>query len=558
MMRLTLVSSLVLFAAGLFSARGLHAEGMGGEKVKPAGAAGSETFSLPLPSPDLPAGALTVKVVGSNMGDLKVDQPVMLERPGGQPADTRTARTGKDGRARFDGLDAKVEYVVAAEVGGTVHRSQPFLGPASGGLRLLLTLGAGASAPGASALPPSAQSPLPAGHPQIPASPGVMPEGHPPVGQDPVTPGTPEARPGEPEGGAAQIAPAGELASGQVLVRVVKGASKKPVAGAMVTVDRLGVFRTDAEGKLLVTLPGVLERAPASQPGAPHGQAPSHGPAVIMVRHDGLTYRSGRIRSPAAGGLTATFVVFDRTRDPSRLTLGTGSHWVCQIGESALNFMQVLNLSNQGDTVFDPGPEGLRLPLPQAARNAEVPEEYKQLLTVDREQNQLRVVAPLPPGSLPVRVFYEMPYQGADLDFRQKLPLSSGESVLVVVNSDRVRVLGPSVESAAAARASERKGLQIVLRPVKAGAFLELTLSDLPHRDRRDVYGALGLAGLLALWAVAAAWSAPRSARRREEQREQLLQQLVQLRRSKHRGDPASQRRKEILEELHRVWGEPR
>jgi len=95
------------------------------------------SFSLPLPAADLPSGVITVKIVGEGLGDVRANETVSLLLEGKQEARAQTRKTGADGRARFEGLDAQRRYTLAVNVATGEIRSAPFTLPASGGLRFL-------------------------------------------------------------------------------------------------------------------------------------------------------------------------------------------------------------------------------------------------------------------------------------------------------------------------------------------------------------------------------------------------------------------------------------
>lgn len=507
----------------------------------PAGAEGR--FTLPLPSPDLPAGVLTVKVVGGDLRDLKVGQPVeLLLVKGTQSQLVATVPTGEDGRAHFGGIEPGKTYAVQVKVGDAPLRSGPLIGPPSGGLRLLLSL-AGEGTP-SGAMPPAGKQDLPTGHP--PAGKQDLPAGHPPTGPRDLPAGHPATGAGQPHlgpaagrSGAAVIVVDAAVAAGQIKVLVLRGKAKHPLAGASVALVQEGgkarpLAHTDEQG---------TTAAPA---------AVGRRRFTLRVQHDGLTYNSAFV-APSDKGLRATFHVFNRTRDRGRLSLAPGSHWVCQIGEGALRFMQVIQLGNDADSIYDPGAEGLVLPLPAGARNVELPSELKGLAAYDEAVRAVRVTAPLPPGGLSLRVFYEIPYSSRELELRQAIPLPLGASTLVLLNGDApVHAAGPSIEG----RGRQEEGQQgraFSITPIASGGRLEVTLDGLPHRDRLPLTVTLVLAGLIGLWGILGALGGPSRARQRQTRRERLLQQLAQARRSpKKKGSSA-----ELMRELEQVWEDP-
>lgn len=488
---------------------------------------GAASFTMPLPSPDLPDGVLTVKVVGrGGMEDRKVGEPVTLLRLGkeGQTEPVQTARTGEDGRARFEKLTADARYQVRVEVEGRAIDSDPFAGPSEGGLRLLLSLG---------------NTPAMPGGPEARGS-GVPPD-HPPIGGAGLPGGHPLAGGHGGRGGSALVKAAPDLEVGQIMVKVVKGTPPRPVSGAMVIAPGVksasGHPVTDGEGKLLISL--SQEERKAGLPG-------------LTVVKDDYSYRSEALKLPAKGGLEVTFTMLERSRDLKALSIGRGSQLVMQPGEGALTVMELLHIQNGSQTLVEADAAGLQLPLPRGARSPEIAEEQRGLLAVDAERGLVRFTAPLPPGRTDVRVFFELPHAGPEVDFSQKLPLPAAEVMAAVRGRvPALQVFGPSVKSSTD---DGTGGVRLLLGVAPSSGRLEFTVSGLPYRNRRAALLAVALAGLVLLWALPAAWAGPRQAARRAQRREALLQQLVQLHRSKHRGEAVAQRRKNLVKELSSIW----
>jgi hypothetical protein len=90
-----------------------------------------------IPAPELPSGTVTVRVVREAIGNNVVGQSVQLTAAGR----SRTAGTDEQGRAEFTGLPQGAEATAEATVDGERLVSQPFLVPASGGLRVILVAG---------------------------------------------------------------------------------------------------------------------------------------------------------------------------------------------------------------------------------------------------------------------------------------------------------------------------------------------------------------------------------------------------------------------------------
>ncbi|MCC6751858.1 MAG: hypothetical protein IT371_29665 [Deltaproteobacteria bacterium] len=501
-------------------------------------------------SSDLPKGVATVKVVGQELKELKVGQAVELHRESaGRRELVTTTKTGPDGRARFEGLEAGKSYVVVLPLPEGKRESAPFKGPDSGGVRLLIQTGtaapaAGAAAPaagtppndpvhGGAAADPAASGGLPPGHPPIPAGSGGEPDLTPKKGK---TPG---------QSGTAEVTAVKELQPGTLEILVVKGKARAPVGATAVNVtegQKKSVHRTNDKGQVLLRL------------------APKRA-VTLSVAFAGTDYTTDAISLPDSGGLRATFTVYDKTSDPSNIWVGPGSHLLAQLNEQTIHFRQVFSLYNTGEALFEPRDKGLLLPLPEGAQQLQVPEEYAGLVTAEPALGAVRVVKPLPPGRLMIEVFYLLRYEGEALDVRQRLPVATAQTLLVVTNSDSVELSGPSVKGR---RMEEQGGVKtpvFTLAPARAGTLTEFTISGLPTRNKRLTHVVLGLAGLLLLWGVVAAFGAGHSQGLRSDRREALLKELVELERVAADGSvpPAEleHRRATLKKELAGLWEEP-
>jgi hypothetical protein len=89
---------------------------------------------VPLPSGELPAGAVSVRVVRGDLTNNVVGQPVELHGAGAD----RRAVTDESGRAVFDGVPAGAAIHALAIVDGERLESQSFTMPAQGGMRVIL------------------------------------------------------------------------------------------------------------------------------------------------------------------------------------------------------------------------------------------------------------------------------------------------------------------------------------------------------------------------------------------------------------------------------------
>ncbi len=97
----------------------------------------SAIAGTPLPAPELPNAAVSVRVVRERMGNNVAGQEVTL-MVGSTP---RTATTDAQGRAQFEGLTPGTVVQATTSVDGEVLTSQQFSVPATGGVRVALIAG---------------------------------------------------------------------------------------------------------------------------------------------------------------------------------------------------------------------------------------------------------------------------------------------------------------------------------------------------------------------------------------------------------------------------------
>ena len=90
-----------------------------------------------LPAGDLQTGTITVRVVREAIGNNVVGQQVTVTVNG----ETKKAVTDEQGRAEFKGLPAGSNGQAEADVKGEQLKSDPFVVPTSGGLRVILVAG---------------------------------------------------------------------------------------------------------------------------------------------------------------------------------------------------------------------------------------------------------------------------------------------------------------------------------------------------------------------------------------------------------------------------------
>lgn len=280
------------------------------------------------------------------------------------------------------------------------------------------------------------------------------------------------------------------------MLQIVVLEQKRPVAKAKVSVQ-VGATRrslaTDQQGQLELTLK-------------------QGSPTTLAVEHEGISYSSETLSRPAKGGIRATFTVYGRTKDPSKLRFGPGTHLLARIGEQRVQFRQVVVLLNNDVRLYDPG-DGLSMPLPLAAEGVQINAADRRFLRIDAKQRHVLLRAPLPPGKVTLQYTYSLPYSGDTLDFSQVMAVPTERRVFVLQDGGAIAGHGPVIESQRVERMGDQQARIFTLSPGKANSRVELTLTNLPTRDRRQLMLALALAALALFWGLVRATQRPAKSR---------------------------------------------
>ena len=122
----------------------------------------SQLSGVPLPAPELPDAAVTVRVVRERMGNNAPGQEVTLITPDGRVSGVTDAQ----GRAQFMAVTAGTRVTAEVVVDGETIRSQEFAVPSRGGVRVALVAGIAKAA--------AAESAAKAEAAKAPARPGTV------------------------------------------------------------------------------------------------------------------------------------------------------------------------------------------------------------------------------------------------------------------------------------------------------------------------------------------------------------------------------------------------
>ncbi|MCS6911635.1 MAG: carboxypeptidase-like regulatory domain-containing protein [Myxococcales bacterium] len=464
---------------------------------------------IPRPDPQVAPGTITVRLVRGELSNRLVDVEVELWTLS-RKEPLRTAKTDAEGRATFSGLSPGT-YEARAVVDGEALASQPIELPDQPGMRVMLVFSKSVADQ----------------HKEV---------------------GTPD--------GKARVSL--DLPPGTLVVRVVDE-QRQALAGL-----RVELHHGDRDTEKVDTLPEVK----TDQGGEARFTGLKTGPGdgyLVTAYRDGSRCRSKPFRLVANHGSHVTIECRLASRDLSQLRIGAASHIILELQDDTVQGVENLRLQNPLEQPIDPGPGGLRLPLPEGALSPQLVQQEGQNLPVHVDVSQagappaLLWKGPIPPGDTDLRVGFLLKHRGT-LRFRQATPVAFEAVRVIAEKSPEMQVEGPGFDSEE--RKWQGRDLLLVTGPApSAGGVIEFTVTGLPYQAPLGRY----LAGLIALavavgFGLAARRSAPGgdqvSARRErlERRRRELLDTLARIEGTR-RGRPAADR-EQMMAELEQIYRE--
>jgi hypothetical protein len=500
----------------------------------------------PLPVADLPAGTVVVRVARQTPANAAagLDVTATTRAPSGD-ARTTMAKTGADGRAQFQNLHAGHEFEAVVTVDGERLQSQPFTIPPQGGVRIMLIGG----------LPRGG-----AARPQPGAGQGQGGQGQGGQGQGTFRMGAV----------AGKVSPAPELPKGTLVLEVRK-ADGQPLVNQPVRLGEIALVQGDGTASRQVKVhPGVTDSAGNARfDDLPTGEAAGY---AAVTEHEGLRLSTEPFRMPADTGMRGQILALRRTSDPSVLKLDPQSKLIVQLREEALAVMVGLFFRNTSQEIFDPGENGLLVPFPEGAVNAQEIEGGEPLEVVPGKG--VIIKSAIPPDSAAshmttARFGYILPSSGEEtMDVSQPFPVVLPSPFVLVPAGSGLQIEAAGLKPLPDEVDGEGdKTLAFTAPPVAAGGALTLTVSGMPTRRRtgRNVAAALSL--LLIAGAVAGSRSRGRgrdgkaAGDERERliaRREQLFAELVDLERERRASGQTNgrlgDRRKDLITKLEAVY----
>jgi hypothetical protein len=496
----------------------------------------------PLPVPDLPAGTVVVRLARQMPANAAAGIEVTATTKGANgDLRKRTAKSGPDGRATFDGIAAGSEFQASVTIDGETLETSRFPVPASGGTRVMLI--AGLAAGGAAAADPHAAAGAGAAE---------------------------TFRIGAPTG---QVEPAPDLAAGTLELTLEDATGKPMIAQAV----RLGEVRLgpDAPPNGEVRVHEAMTDAQGRVRFMDLTTGDAAGYAAVSV-YQGSRISTVPFRMPKDSGMRGKILALGRTRDPAVLSLDPRTKIVVDLREEAVAVMVALFFRNTSRDVFDAGDEGLFIPLPEGAVNAQEIEGGEPIEI--QPGKGVRVKLAIPPDQsaqfvTQVRFGYILPSDGArSLDIRQVLPVSLPEPLLLVPAKTGVTLEANGLKIEKPDTDGRGDKVDVYTVPaIAAGGTLAVTAHGLPARDRtgRTIAGGLSLLLVGAAFVLARSKRAARtpsapaangngvSSEELVDKRERIFAELVAIERQRQKDGPSPRlddRRKETVGRLESVY----
>jgi hypothetical protein len=420
-------------------------------------------MSAPLFVEDLPVGTISVRITHPSMTESIAGANVVgswTTKDGKQKS--ATVKTGEDGRAIFTGVPAGSTFGAKTTVEGENLATAQFTVPDQGGTRLLVMVGAQAA-----------------------------------EAMNEMTGGAAAAKQAGPKVlgvRSGKVEPRDGTKAGTVDVTVLT-AEGKPIAG--IGVD-LGHPQHGGGGVDFV-------HAVSDDLGVAHFTNLKIGessPYAAVVERDGMRVGTQTFTLDAKRGAAGEIRLPGRTNNLSALRLSPSSRMMVELREDAIAILQNLLVENASDQVFDPGPRGLYIPLPEGFTGAEQLPGGAELEI--KEGVGVFLHGLLPPAQSPgataqVRLGYVLTtHETPEYEIVQPMPLGLQGGLVLIPSEFALGLSAPGLRTQPPERDDNGNELRMFeLDTVPPGQALRMTVLGLPTRRQAGKWIAGVLAGLI-------------------------------------------------------------
>ena len=360
--------------------------------------------------------------------------------------------------------------------------------------------------------------------------------------------------------------PVGDLPTGTVTVRVIRGSLTNPITSQTVEIIGAGQTRTaitnDSGRAEFKELPvGARLRATATAGSerleSQEFTVPANGGIRLMLVAADSSSPPASASDPAQGSTPPV-----QPGTPGSVVFGDESRFVFEMGEDGLTAFYILQILNASPAPVQPQ-KPVAFELPPDARGATILEGSSKQASVSGRE--VKIAGPFAPGATLVQVAYTLPFGDANLDIEQPLPLPLRHLAVVAQKVGDMRLVSPQISEQRDMPAQGNIYIAGRGGAVSAGEVLRFSFSGMPHQPTWPRTLALSLAIVVL---VAGGWAsfragdthAPRDAHRLEleSRRERLFEELTTLEQQQREQsiDPETYalRRRELIAALERIY----
>ena len=223
---------------------------------------------------------------------------------------------------------------------------------------------------------------------------------------------------------------------------------------------------------------------------------------AAVIAHEGMRIGTPTFVLEARRGAVGELRLPGRTDSLSVLRISSSSRMLLELREDALGLLQNLVIENTSDKIFDPGPRGLFIPLPEGFTGAEKLPGGSEIEI--KEGSGVFLHAPILPAesmgaSAQVRLGYVLPtHETRELEIVLPMPIGLQGGLVLVPADHPMGLAAPGLRTRSPERDENGNELRIFeLDAVPAGQALRLTVLGLPMHSQTGRWIAAVLAGLL-------------------------------------------------------------